>query len=273
MIAPLAYKSDTKSINSEIDELDCIMEWCDDGIVLSTRKHGESAAIITLLTRNHGRHSGLVRGGAGRRARGQYQPGNRLYAKWRGRLAEHLGTYICETTEAVAAGLLEDASRLAALSSACAILDAALPEREVYTPIFEGLVILLDTLLHEKTDTTLKSWPSVYAKWELGLLKELGFGLDLSECVATGTTKYLTHVSPKSGCAVSANAAKPYQEKLLVLPKFFLHPGAVGTNEEVLAALQLTGHFLGRHVFCQHNNARQPNARNRFINRLKRSAA
>ena len=249
------------------------MEWSDDGIVLSTRKHGETATIITLLTRYHGRHSGLVRGGAGRRARGQYLPGNRLHAKWRGRLADHLGSYICEMTEAVAARLLEDASRLAALSSACAVLEAALPEREVYTPIFEGLEILLNTLLNDETDSTFKAWPSVYAKWELGLLQELGFGLDLSECVATGTTTYLTHVSPKSGCAVSANAAKPYQEKLLVLPEFFLHPGAAGTNEEVLAALQLTGHFLNQHVFSQRNNATQPDARNRFFNRLKRGTA
>ena len=249
------------------------MEWSDDGIVLSTRKHGESAAIITLLTRYHGRHSGLVRGGAGKRARGQYQPGNRLHAKWRGRLAEHLGTYNCELTEAVAAGLLEDASRLAALSSACAILEAALPEREVYTSIFKGLEILLATLLDEISDNTFQAWPSVYAKWELGLLKELGFGLNLSECVATGATQYLTHVSPKSGCAVSANAAKPYQEKLLVLPEFFLHPGAAGTIEEVLTALKLTGHFLNQHVFFQRNNAKQPDARNRFFNRLKRSTA
>tara|TARA_Y100001960_G_scaffold324224_1_gene404210 strand:- start:3906 stop:4655 length:750 start_codon:yes stop_codon:yes gene_type:complete len=249
------------------------MEWSDDGIVLSAKKHGETAAIITLLTRYHGRHLGLVRGGAGRRARGQYQPGNRLHVEWHGRLAEHLGTYKCEMIEAVSAKLLKSPSRLIALSSACATADAALPEREIYPQVFDGLAVLLNTLVHDKADDAYNVWASVYAIWELGLLKELGFGLDLSKCAATGTTEYLTHVSPKSGRAVSADAAKPYLEKLLVLPDFFLQPGKPGMHRDVLDGLRLTGYFLNQHVFSQGNSAKQPDARRRFIQRLKSSTS
>ncbi len=241
------------------------MEWRDDGIVLSARKHGEAAAIVTLLTREHGRHAGLVRGGAGRRARGLYQPGNHLRAAWRGRLADHLGAYTCEMTEAVAAGLLADPLRLAALSSACAVAEAALPEREVHVPVYEGLKILLAAL----GDDT-QPWPTVYVKWELGLLQELGFGLDFSQCAATGETENLTHVSPKTGRAVSAGAAAPYRNKLLPLPGFLLQPGIAGDTEAIVEGLRVTGYFLERHVFSQRRDPKPPDARSRLLNRLKR---
>ncbi|MFQ5765775.1 MAG: DNA repair protein RecO, partial [Rhodospirillales bacterium] len=168
------------------------MDWTDDGIVLSARKHGETSAIVTLLTRAHGRHLGLVRGGAGKRARGMLQPGNRVQARWRARLPEHLGTFTCELTEAFAAASLRDRLKLAGLSAACAMADAALPEREPHAAVFEGLLALLSVLQDE-------DWPSAYVKWEMGLLGELGFGLDLSACAATGTNDQLAYVSPKSG--------------------------------------------------------------------------
>ncbi|MBT6093442.1 MAG: DNA repair protein RecO [Rhodospirillaceae bacterium] len=241
------------------------MEWRDDGIVLSARKHGESAAIVTLLTRDHGRHAGLVRGGAGRRARGLYQPGNHLRATWRGRLADHLGAYTCEMMEAVAAGLLADPLRLAALSSACAVAEAALPEREVHIPVYEGLQILLAALGDET-----QPWSTVYVKWEIGLLQELGFGLDFSQCAATGETENLTHVSPKTGRAVSAGAAAPYRDKLLPLPEFLLQAGGVGEGDAILEGLKVTGYFLGRHVFSQRRDPKPPDARSRLIDRLRR---
>jgi DNA repair protein RecO (recombination protein O) len=242
------------------------MDWNDDAIVLSARKHGESSAIVTLLTRGHGRHLGLVRGGAGRRARGLYQPGNKLHATWRGRLADHLGAYSCEMTQAVAADLLEDPLRLAALSSACAVSEAALPEREIHAPVYNGLEILLTALGDDEGNT----WPTVYVKWELGLLQELGFGLDLSQCAVTGSTEDLTHVSPKTGRAVSAGAAAPYRDKLLELPGFMLPGGQVGEADEITASLKVTGYFLDRHVFSQRRDPKPPDARNRYIDRLRR---
>jgi DNA repair protein RecO (recombination protein O) len=238
------------------------MEWNDDSIVLSARKHGESSAIVTLMTREHGRHAGLVRGGSGRRARGIYQPGNRLTARWSARLAEHLGSLSCELTEAVAANLMSDALKLAGLSAACAMAETALPEREPHAPIFEGLSALLGAL-HET------GWPSAYVKWELGLLKELGFGLDLSACAATGVTDNLAYVSPKSARAVSAEAAEPYKKSLLILPPFLLSPGAAGPPGEVVDGLTLTGHFLERHVYG-HQSHQLPPARQRLYERLRR---
>jgi len=240
------------------------MEWSDEGIVLSARKHGESAAIVTLLTREHGRHAGLVRGGAGRRARGLYQPGNRLHATWRGRLAEHLGSFSCELTEAVAAPLLEDPLRLAGLSAVCAVAETSLPEREVHAPVYEGLGIVLQAL----AETDDEIWQSVYVKWEMGLLQELGFGLDFTQCAATGEVENLTHVSPRTGRAVSAAAAEPYRDKLLALPAFMLPGSAAATPRDIVDGLRTTGYFLERHVFSQRREARAPDARSRFVDRL-----
>jgi len=240
------------------------MEWHDDGIVLAARKHGESSAIVTLLTRDHGRHLGLVRGGAGRCKRGLFQPGNRVRATWRARLAEHLGSYSCEMQTAVAAPLLDHRLRLAALSAACAVADAALPEREPHAPVYEGLGILLAALEHE-------SWPTVYVKWELGLLQELGFGLDFSQCAATGSVENLTFVSPKSGRAVSEAAAEPYRNSLLALPAFLLEGGAAGSAAEINDGLKLTGFFLERHVFQQTREGTAPAARARLMDRIRRS--
>ena len=149
------------------------MDWADEGIVLSARKHGESAAIVTLLTRAHGRHLGLAHGGAGRRGRGVYQPGNRVTARWRARLAEYLGTYVCELERSVAAAFLDDPARLAGLSAACAVAEVTLPERESHPAVFEAMLALLEAF-------ETPGWDQAYVRWELGLLQELGFGLDAS---------------------------------------------------------------------------------------------
>ncbi|MBL6928303.1 MAG: DNA repair protein RecO [Rhodospirillales bacterium] len=241
------------------------MEWVDQGIVLSARRHGESSVIATLLTRAHGCHAGLVRGGAGKRARGILQPGNKVEARWRARLAEHLGTMMCELTHPYAAAVMDDADRLAALSSACALTEAALPEREAHEAVYDGLLVLLEAI--ESND-----WPTVYVHWEIGLLGELGFGLDLSECAATGRNDQLAYVSPKSGRAVSLAAGEAYENKLLPLPAFLVSidgKGDVSEMSEVADGLRLTGYFLERHVLSHHDKG-LPAARRRLAARLNK---
>src|SRR3546814_314852 len=189
------------------------MDWRDEGIVLSMRRHGEAAAIVTLLTREHGRHAGLVRGGASRRRRGELQVGNLVTATWRARLEEHLGSLSVELAESWTARLLDRPGRLAALSAATALVDAGLPEREPHPVLFESLKELLLALDRD-------GWAAAYVRWEVALLAELGFGLDLSCCAATGRNDELAYVSPKTGRAVSLSAGEPYRDKLLPLPAF-----------------------------------------------------
>lgn len=238
------------------------MEWVDEGVILAVRKHGETSAIVTLLTRAHGRHAGLVRGGTGRAARGVLQPGNGVAARWRGRLAEHLGSLSCELTLAHAATALDDPGRLAALTAACAVAEAALPERESCEPIYEGLLALLAAIDGDV-------WPTAYVRWELGLLAELGFGLDLGECAVTGSNDQLAYVSPRSGRAVSLAAGEPYKDRLLALPPFLAGGGNGVATAEVADGLRLTGYFLERHVFAQAGRP-VPAARQRLEERLRR---
>ena len=244
------------------------MDWTDEGIVLSASKHGEAAAIVSLMTRTHGRHAGLVRGGAGRRARGLLQPGNEVAATWRARLAEHLGTFTCELARAQAASVLDDPIRLAGLTAACALTDVALPERESHAEIFAGLKHLLQCI--EEADR----WPADYVRWEIDLLRELGFGLDLRHCAVTGVSAGLAYVSPSSGRAVTAEAAGPYRDRLLKLPGFVLGDNEAwdGAADDIVAGLALAGHFLERHVLAP-QNAALPAARLRLVDRFSQSAA
>jgi DNA repair protein RecO (recombination protein O) len=225
------------------------MEWDDEGIVLSARKHGESAVIASLLTRDHGRHPGLVRGGAGSRARGLYQPGNRVVAHWRGRLAEHLGAYRCELSRSTAAGVLDNALALGVLRAACAVAEAALPERHPYGRVYETLAELLAAVGEGGGGLVAR-----YVRWELVLLAEIGYGLDLSVCAATGSNDNLAYVSPKTGRAVSLSAGEPYRDRLLTLPAFLIGAGPPGGSlpaGDLVAGLRLTGFFLDRHVLSQ----------------------
>ena len=238
------------------------MEWSDEAFVLSARVHGENAAIVVLLTRERGRHAGLVHGGLSSGKRGLYQAGNRLRVQWRARLAEHLGNYQAEMLQPNAALALDDPLRLAGLASACAIADAALPEREPHASIFDGFAAL--GMAMESP-----GWPLIYVRLELGLLQELGFGLELDRCVLTGASDDLAFVSPKSGRAVSLAASGPYKEKLLPLPPIL----AGGRRQhwqpaDYIAGLELTGYFLERHVFWPHGKTLPP-ARSRLIDRLR----
>jgi DNA repair protein RecO (recombination protein O) len=238
------------------------MDWSDEGIVLSARPHGESGLIVSLLTRMHGRHAGFVPGGGSRRASPVWQPGNVVEVGWRARLSDQLGNYTGELREPHAARALDDAVELAGLSAACAVADAALPEREPHPAMFDGFRAFLGALGHP-------GWPAIYVRLELGLLQELGFGLDLEKCAATGTSEDLAYVSPKTGRAVSRVAAGPYKEKLLALPGFLSTGGLPADDEQLRLGLDLTAYFLERHVFWPHNKPLPP-ARSRFMETLQR---
>ena len=247
------------------------MEWTDDAIVLAARRHGESSLVVQLLTAEHGRHAGLAHGGGSRRQMPVYQPGNGVRATWRGRLAEHLGALTAELQIGRAGRWIADPLRLAGLGAACALAEAALPERAPAPAVYRGLLALLDVL--ERDD-----WGEAYVAWEIALLGELGFGLDLERCAATGSNDRLAFVSPNSGRAVSLSAGAPYAERLLRLPDF-LNGGAdidaaSGTvsRSDIADGLRLSGHFLERHVFAPHDRALPP-ARQRFAERVARTDA
>jgi len=238
------------------------MDWSDRGIVLTGRPHGETGLVVSLLTRTHGRHSGFVPGGISRRARPIWQIGNLVEVEWRARLAEQLGNFSGELREPHAARALDDAAELAGLSAACAMIDAALPEREPHPAMFDGFLAFLGALGHD-------GWPVIYVRLELGLLQELGFGLDLGKCAVTGATDELAFVSPKTGRAVSRTAAEPYLDKLIALPAFLSTGGLAADNAELRQGFDLTGYFLERHVFWPHNKPLPP-ARSRFMETLER---
>ncbi|MGB3809990.1 MAG: DNA repair protein RecO [Parvibaculum sp.] len=242
------------------------MDWRDEGIVLSTRSYGESGAILELFTREHGRHLGLVRGGAGRRHKASLQPGNSLAAHWRARLNEHLGTYTAEVVKPRAGVLMDDAFALTGLSAACAVA-GIIPEREAHPALYEGFELLLDMM--EDPDI----WPAIFVRWELGLLQELGFGLDLAQCAATGSRDDLAYVSPRSGGAVSRAAGAPYAERLFRLPQFLIGTQAGEANPaDIAEGLKITGHFLERHLYAPQDR-HLPDARIRLMERVATRAA
>jgi DNA repair protein RecO (recombination protein O) len=238
------------------------MEWTDHAIVLSSRPHGETGLVVSLLTGTHGRHAGFVHGGIGRKARPVWQPGNGVKVVWRARLAEQLGNYTGELREPHAARVLDDPVALAGLAAACATLDAALPEREPHRAVYEGFQVFLGALGHP-------GWPVLYVRLELGLLQELGFGLDLEKCAVTGTTEDLAFVSPRTGRAVSRAASGPYRDRLVALPPFLSTGGLPGGVAELRQGFDLTGFFLERHVFWPHNKS-LPAGRARFMETLQR---
>jgi DNA repair protein RecO (recombination protein O) len=240
------------------------MQWQDTGFVLAARRHGESALIVDLLTREHGRHAGLVRGGQSPKARAMLQPGNEVAAAWRGRLNEHLGTIGCELVRAHAARFLDDPSRLSGLTSAAALVGGALPEREPHGDVFASFARLIDAL------DSAADWPAQYVRWEQDLLGALGFGLDLRCCAVSGATADLAYVSPRTGRAVSRTAGLPYHDKLLLLPEF-LWRDVPADEAELVLGMTLTGHFLAHHVFAPQGRA-LPAARTRLADRMREAA-
>jgi DNA repair protein RecO (recombination protein O) len=238
------------------------MQWDDSGFVLAARRHGEHGMIVDLLTREHGRHLGLVRGGQSPRLRAVLQPGNEIAASWRGRLPEHLGSLGCELLRAHAARLIADPDRLAALAAAAALLTATLPEREPHADVCASFARLIDAL------DLGAGWPAHYVAWECRLLAALGFGLDLTRCAATGATADLAYVSPRTGRAVSREAGAPFRDKLLPLPEFLWRDEAPADREEAALGLELTGYFLLHHLLLPHGKP-MPAARDRLADRLR----
>ncbi len=255
--------------------------WQDQGIVLAVRQHGENGAIVSLLTEGRGRHAGYIRGAHSIKNRGSLEPGNLVDANWQARVENELGTLSLELQKNAAIRFMSDPQKLAALQSACALCDAALPEREGHPGLFYGLLALMEAL---ETDI----WGPAYIMWEIALLKELGFSLDLKKCAGGGDVRELMYVSPKTGRAVSKAAGEIYKEKLLLLPEFlrpspsrFAGPSLslkgegterseVGEGEDILTGLKMTGYFLEHWVFAHHTKG-IPEARTRLQERIEKA--
>jgi DNA repair protein RecO (recombination protein O) len=236
------------------------LEWSDDALVLSVRTHGESGAILEALTRTHGRHLGLVRGGASRRSKPVLQPGNTVRLQWRARLSEHLGSFTAELDRARAGELMDGRASLVGLNALTAVAGAALPEREAHEAVYDVATILLDAM----TEDGVAHWGALYVRWEAGLLEALGFGLDLTHCAATGSVDNLRYVSPRSGRAVTGEAGAPYAGRLFALPAFLLaSQNAEVSSADIVDGLALTGHFLLERVLRPHGKT-MPAARLRL---------
>lgn len=242
-------------------------QWQDQGIVLSARAHGESGAVVTLLTENNGRHAGYVRGAHSSKNRGMLEPGSLVDARWTSRVSDGLGSFTLELAQSYAPRIMSDPLRLAALQSACSLCAESLPEREGHPGLFHGFIALLETLEGEH-------WAAAYVMWEIALLKELGFSLDLAKCAGGGDANDLIYVSPKTGRAVSREQGVLYKDRLLRLPAFLrpsVRPDEESRYEEdVLSGLDLTGHFLEHWAFAHHNGI--PEARALFYERMRNAA-
>lgn len=214
------------------------MKWTDSGIILSTRPFGENSRILTLLTRHNGRHAGLIKIPKSR-SRLNVEAGTFVEATWNARLSEHLGQWTLETTAAMGAKLLPFPLPLTALSSACHLTDQCLPERHPYPHLYD----LLQQLIMDLSQAS--DWQISYVNYELALLKDLGFGLDLSACAATGQSDDLIYISPKTGRAVSRDAGEPYKMQLLPLPSYWVNEGAI---PDIRTSLTVTGYFLAQHL-------------------------
>ena len=228
------------------------MEWCDPAFVLSARLHGETGAVVELLTEEHGRTAAHVAGGASRRMKSYLQPGARVMATYRARTSENLGSARLEPFGEGPAALFDDALALAGLSAAAAVAQAALPEREPHPGAYLAFEAFTSAL------ASADIWPAIYVRFEAGLLEELGFGLDLSRCAATGAVDELVYVSPRTGRAVSRQGGAPFADRLLRLPPFMLSSqGGLGQGD-VGDGLTLTGHFLEQFVFAPLNRPLPP---------------
>lgn len=242
------------------------MEWRDQGVVVAVRKHGETAAIIEVFTREHGRHAGLVRGGASRKMTPVLQPGQQVEVEWRARLEDHLGNFRVEPLQS-RANVLSNRLSLGGLTSICAMISFALPERMVMPFLYDRTRHLLDAI------SSGEDWLPLYALWERIVLEELGFGLDLSECAATGVTQELIYVSPKSGRSVSREGGQEYVDRLLPLPRFLRDGDTVSQPGDVESALKTTGYFLEQWLARSLGDRGLPEARNRFVLTLKKHGA
>lgn len=237
------------------------MEFEDDAYVLAARAHGESGAVVEVLTLSHGRFAAHVAGGASRKIKPFLQPGARVIWRYRSRMSEQLGSASLEPVGEGPSALFDDPLALAGLAAAAAVTAGALPEREPHPGAFHAFEALTGALAYPDI------WPAVYVRFEAGLLQELGFGLDLSSCAATGAVDDLIYVSPRTGRAVSREAGEPYKDRLLALPPFLLSSQGGLAPGDVKLGLDITGHFLESAVFAVFNRPLPP-ARHWLMDRL-----
>ncbi|MGH1453752.1 MAG: DNA repair protein RecO [Paracoccaceae bacterium] len=242
------------------------MEWRDQGIVLRSRPHGESACLLEVFTPARGRHAGIVRGGASRRTAPLLQPGAQLDVTWKARLEDHVGSFTIEPVRSRSAVVMQDRLALEGLNTVTALLLFALPERETHSTLYSRTEALLDLL--GQSDI----WPLAYMRWEMALLDALGYGMDLSACALTGANDHLAYVSPRTGRAVTASAAGEWADRLLPLPPCMLGEGT-GPDHEVAEAFRTTGHFLHHRLAPAVGDAPLPEARQRFLDRFAKGLA
>lgn len=234
------------------------MEWRDQGILLGSRHHGETSVIIEVFTPEHGRHAGVVRGGASRRMAPVLQTGAQVDVEWRARLEHHLGTFRVEPLKS-RAWVMGDRLALAGLNAVCALLRFTLPEREAHGKLYHKSLISLDLLDQPEI------WPLAYLNWEMALLEEMGFGLDLRRCAVMGEkANDLSYISPKTGRAVSRAGAGDWADRLLPLPPCLLGDGPA-PDTEIVQGLDVTGHFLRHHLAPHLGDKPLPDARSRLV--------
>ncbi len=238
------------------------MEWRAEGIVISMRRHGESAAIVEVFTSEQGRHAGVVRGGSSRKMAPLLQPGSQVDVTWKARLEDHLGAFTVEPVRSRAAQVMNDRLALAGLNAVCGLLVFALAERDPHPELYARSLDLFDRL---GTDD---DWPRAYLLWERAVLDEMGFGLDLTACAVTGSTENLVYVSPSSGRAVSQQGAGEWADRLLPLPGVLR--GRAGELSEIVTALKTTGYFLSHRLAPQMGDKALPAARQRLLDALNR---
>jgi DNA repair protein RecO (recombination protein O) len=238
-----------------------MQQWQDTGIILTVRPYGEAAAIARVLTREHGLHAGYVHSAQrSGRLRSILEQGNVVQAAWNSKSGEDsLGAYQLELEQSIGPYVFEDSIKLLAVQSLCQILDIAAPEREVHQALFDSSYAFITSLENEH-------FMAMYVVWEITLLTALGFGLDLSRCVASGQSENLIYVSPKSGCAVSAEAGEEYKDKLFAMPSF-LNGGGDDSTVEIAKGLKITGHFLQKQVFDPVYK-KLPQAREQLYNKI-----
>ncbi|MEF2553391.1 DNA repair protein RecO [Aurantimonas sp. A2-1-M11] len=239
------------------------MEWREEAIVLGVRRLGETSVIAEVMTRERGRHLGLVRGGRSRKQQPVLQPGNSVAVHWRARLDEHMGAFVLEPLELRAARLMESGVGLNGVQLVAAHL-RLLAERDPHARLYDGLQIIVDHL----------DQPSSVAElmlgFEIALLEELGFGLDLERCAATGQRDDLVYVSPRTGRAVSREAGAPWHDKLLALPAFLADRQIASDADSLAAGYRMTGYFLARHVF-EPRGLPEPDSRAGFLSALRKA--
>ena len=241
-----------------------MIEWQDEAAVLACRPFGENSVIVDVFSETHGRHAGVVRGGTSRKMAPVLQPGAQVSVTWKARLDDHLGSFTVEPLRSRAAAAMGDRLALAGLNAVCALLTHVLPEREGHPALYDRTVALLDLLGHGKL------WPLAYLRWEQALLEEMGFGMDLSACAVRGTNEELIYVSPRSGRAVSRQAAGEWADRLLPLPPVLAGQGDAA-NGDILTALGTTGYFIEHRLIRSLGDRPMPEARARLLAAIARA--